>query len=92
MVILGLRVFGALWAVFFAFLVSFLISFLPLRFLIARKRSRNIDFPLRDMIKYALPASIAILSLNSLISTDIILVKHFFSAQDAGLYGGLSRW
>ncbi|MEK7502040.1 MAG: oligosaccharide flippase family protein [Patescibacteria group bacterium] len=90
LVILGLRVFGALWAVFFAFLVSFLISFLPLRFLIARKRSRNIDFPLRDMIKYALPASIAILSLNSLISTDIILVKHFFSAQDAGLYGGLS--
>ena len=77
---------------FFCILSIFFNIFSAFAFLIARKRSRNIDFPLRDMIKYALPASIAILSLNSLISTDIILVKHFFSAQDAGLYGGLSRW
>jgi len=90
LVMLGFKVFGALWAVFLAFLVSFLISFLPLRFLIVKKLSKNINFPLKDIVKYALPASIAILSLNSFISVDVILVKHFFNAQDAGLYGGLS--
>ncbi len=90
LVAIGFKVFGALWAVFLAFFVSFLISFLPLRFLIEKKRSKNIDFSLKDISRYALPASIAILSLNSFISTDVILVKHFFNAQDAGLYGGLS--
>lgn len=90
LVAIGLNVFGALWAIFLAFFVSFLISFVPLRFLIEKKRSKNIDFSLKNISKYALPASIAILSLNSFISTDVILVKHFFNAQDAGLYGGLS--
>lgn len=90
LVAIGLNVFGALWAIFLAFFVSFLISFVPLRFLIEKKRSKNVDLSIKNISKYALPASITILSLNSFISTDVILVKHFFNAQDAGLYGGLS--
>src|SRR3989344_4097747 len=48
------------------------------------------SLPLKNISNYAFPAAIAILALNSFISADVILVKHFFNAQDAGLYGGLS--
>jgi len=90
LVFLGFKVFGALWAILAAFLFPFLYTFIPLRFLITRKKSKDIKFPTREIIGYAFPTSIAILSLNSFVTTDVILVKHFFNAHDAGLYGGLS--
>lgn len=42
------------------------------------------------MFSYGIPSAIAIFSLSSFISNDIILVKHFFTPHDAGLYAGLS--
>ncbi len=90
LVLLGFKVFGALCAILVAFLFPFLFTFIPLSFLITRKKSKDIIFPTREIIRYAFPTSIAILSLNSFVTTDVILVKHFFSAHDAGLYGGLS--
>ncbi|MCL4418688.1 oligosaccharide flippase family protein [Patescibacteria group bacterium] len=90
LVLLGLKVFGALWAIFLASLLPFLLTFLPLRFLINKKSTKDIKFPTKEIIRYAFPTAIAILSLNSFISLDVVLVKHFFNAHDAGLYGGLS--
>jgi O-antigen/teichoic acid export membrane protein len=91
LVYFGYRAYGALWASFFGFLTPFLLGFIPLGFLIKPKQSiKNISIPTKEIISYAFPTSIAILSLTSLISVDVILVKHFFSATSAGLYGGLS--
>lgn len=90
LIFLGFKVFGALWAIFFAFSFTFCLTFIPLRFLINKKSSRNIKFPTKEIISYAVPTSLAILSLNSFVSIDVILVKHFFNPHEAGLYGGLS--
>ncbi len=90
LVTLGLKVFGALWAIFLSILIPFVFTFFPLRFLITHKGKMNVRFPMRDVLRYALPTSISILALNSLVSTDVVLVKHFFNSYEAGLYGGLS--
>lgn len=90
LVFLGFKVFGALWAILIAFSIPFFLTFLPLRFLINKKSTKDIKFPTREIMKYALPTSLAILSLNSFSSIDVILVKHFFNPHEAGLYGGLS--
>lgn len=90
LIFLGFKVFGALWAIFLAFLIPFLMTFIPLRSFFFKRNTRKIKFPTKEITLYALPTSIAIFSLNSLTSIDVILVKHFFHASDAGLYAGLS--
>src|SRR5258708_1531123 len=90
LVFLGFRVFGALWAIFLASIVSFTLQLFPLRFLLGKKTSLESRVSIKEILSYALPASVAILSLNSFISIDVILVKHFFNPHAAGLYGGLS--
>lgn len=90
LILLGFRVFGALWAIFLSFLVPFALGFLPLRFILAKRDNVSVSISTKEILGYAIPTSIAIFSVISLISTDVILVKHFFNAKEAGLYGGLS--
>src|SRR5581483_11342867 len=42
------------------------------------------------LFEYGGPAALALLSLTSLVNTDIILVKHFFNPKEAGIYATLS--
>ena len=44
----------------------------------------------KRILAYAGPIFLVSLSTNSLYSTDVILVKHFFEAQSAGIYAALS--
>lgn len=90
LVYLGFRVFGALVAILLATLTPFFLQFIPLRFLFKPNREREIKISSSEILKYALPTSIATLSFMSLTSADVILVKHFFNSTNAGLYGGLS--
>lgn len=43
-----------------------------------------------DAAAYGLPTFLAILGVTSIYSTDIVLVKHFFSPFDAGIYSAVS--
>src|SRR5205085_2537303 len=54
------------------------------------KHRERIKIPLREIMKYALPTSFTVLALSAFTSTDVLLVKHFFNAHDAGFYAGLS--
>lgn len=89
LVYLGYRVFGGLWAIFIMYLMIFLLGLAPLKKILVKHGAR-VKFPYKEVFFYALPTSVAVLSIFSLISSDVILVKHFFSPIDAGLYGGLS--
>jgi O-antigen/teichoic acid export membrane protein len=89
-VILGLRVFGAISSTFFSYLATLLLGFIPLKFLFTKIKTKDVNVPTKDLIKYAIPTSITVLSLFSFISTDVILVRHFFTPFQAGLYGGLA--
>lgn len=86
---LGFGVGGAVLAIIVSYALPYLVSFYPLRPLWHhKKKDMGIDW--KEIFVYAGPTMIAALGMTSLYSTDIILVKHFFPAFEAGLYGGLS--
>lgn len=86
---LGLKVYGVFIAILIAVLIPFVLQFIPLRSLIGKKTTDS-NISNKEILGYAFPTTIAMLSLMSLTSTDVVLVKHFFSSTEAGLYGGLS--
>lgn len=89
LVMLGFNVYGAIFATLVFSLIDFIFGFYPITRII-KTPSENINIGTKTFISYAAPTAIAIFSLSSFISIDVILVKHYFSAVDAGLYGGLS--
>lgn len=90
LVFLGAGAVGGLFGIAVLPLVAYVIAFWPLRKLLKTKDSPENYFETKAVLKYAIIASIGILSLSSFISSDVILVKHFFTESEAGLYGGLS--
>lgn len=89
LIIMGFKVYGALAAVIIFSLLDFVFGFIPLKSVILNA-GKKIDIGRNDIVSYAVPTTIAIFSLSSFISTDVLVVKHFFNSQDAGFYGGLS--
>ena len=92
LVFLGFGIKGVIWVLFFSNMALFVISFIPLRFIfrIKRKTQASTAIDYRNLLSYGIPSSLATLGLASLISTDILLVKHFYDPQQAGIYAGLS--
>lgn len=89
LVFTGFAVGGAMLAFFVAGLIPYCLTFLRLPFLLHRSEKKTtINFA--TMFKYAGPATLTFLGLTSFISTDIILVKHFFDPVQAGVYATLS--
>jgi O-antigen/teichoic acid export membrane protein len=83
----GLR--GAVIGFFLSFFLPYIITFIPLKKYFSYKESRKkINFG--EVLKYSLPALIALGSLGSFMSADIILVKHFFAESIVGQYAALS--
>ena len=89
LVFLGFNVIGGLFGYISAFLASFLLSFIPLKF-IFHKEFKIPHISNMQLLFYGVPAALSLFGLTSLINTDIILVKHFFTPQLAGTYAGLS--
>src|SRR5258708_9190943 len=79
---LGYSVIGATFAMLLAGAVSYIISFYPLKF-VFDKKIKSSSIPNKELFLYGFPSALALLGLTSLISSDIILVKHFFSPQQA---------
>lgn len=90
LVFMGFRVFGGLFAVMFMSIASILLGFIPLRFLFKKTDKTKVVISKREIFAYAIPTTIAVLGLTSFISMDVILVRHFFNSEQAGLYAGLS--
>jgi O-antigen/teichoic acid export membrane protein len=90
LVLMGIRVFGALGGILLSALATFIIGFFPIREVFSRIKNNQEEIPLRQITFFALPTILVIFSLISFTSTDVILVKHFFSPQNAAVYGGLS--
>ena len=88
-VFLGYSVMGAAGAILISGIGGYLVSFIPLRSFLFKK-IKNSDIDNADIFHYGTPTALALLGLISFISSDIILVKHFFDPVNAGLYAGLS--
>ena len=89
MVLAGFSLGGVMWGLLISSSVPYILSFLPLKFLL----DKGIAAPkisLNTLLSYGAPASLATFGLTSFVTTDIILVKHFFDPQAAGIYATLS--
>lgn len=89
-VLIGFRAFSGLGAMIAMGLSAFLIAFLPMRFIFAKKIENTAKVPIKEVLKYALPVFITVLFMTSFTSSDVILVKHFLSPTMAGYYSGIS--
>lgn len=90
LVFLGLNVKGAIWAVFISGLTPFILGLVYLKFVWTSKMNKKSKINLKNILSFGIPSSLAVFGMTSLISTDILLVKHFFDPLQAGLYAGLS--
>lgn len=89
-VILGFKLKAVMWAIFISSAIPFVISFIPLKFLFKSQGHISDKIHFRELFSYGVPSSLAALGLTSLISMDILLVKHFYDPLQAGIYAGLS--
>lgn len=88
-VFMGYAVDGAMIAFILSYSIPFFLSFIPLRFLFQSKETPP-QINTKELLSYGVPSAIALFALTSFITTDIILVKHFWDPQQAGIYAGLA--
>lgn len=86
LVMFGFSVLGAIWGVLLGVVLAYFYS----QYFVRDIKITKTDYDIRPFIKYSMPALIQALSFTSLFTTDLILVKHFLSAHDAGVYAALS--
>jgi O-antigen/teichoic acid export membrane protein len=84
---IGFGINGAVGAVVLAAATSYLISFYPLKSLLKQKKEQ---IEIKEIFQYSFPVFFTLLFTTWLYNIDVILVKHFFTAQAAGEYGALS--
>ncbi len=84
----GWAVFGAVVSLILSAVFVFLITRISLApYLEGNRQKMPRVLP---VAKYSFPVLLQGLALNSMYSTDLILVKHFLSSQEAGIYASLS--
>jgi len=89
LILLGFSVFGAIMG----YLLAGLIDFFFVRWILKEfrtKKAKNLFKKNREVFLYAIPIFISSFFTYALISIDVIVVKHYFSADDAGVYIVLS--
>lgn len=89
LVYLSYRVFGAILAILAGTIVSYVLALFYTKKIIGEKEKRQ-GFNSREVFSYALPVFFSILAFTSLYTTDIVLARHFLSAQEAGFYAALA--
>lgn len=88
LIVLGLKLFGALIGMLTAVLAGFIITRMSLsKYLLGQRGEKPEIIP---FFRQSFPFFFQGLAFISMSSTDILLVKHFFSPTDAGTYAYLS--
>ncbi|MCS7092244.1 MAG: oligosaccharide flippase family protein [Patescibacteria group bacterium] len=88
-VYLGWEVAGALVGFLIALVLEIMVMLYYLRNILVLKFKIKLKNKL-SIFKYAIPTLFSTFSVNSLISTDVLLAKHHLSSFDAGIYAALS--
>lgn len=90
LVYLGYKVNGAMWGFFLSFSAPYIFFLLSLRSYFVKEIISEHPVSVQKLFSYGGPSALALLGLTFFITTDIILVKHFYQAKQAGVYAGLS--
>lgn len=70
-------------------LVSYVLSFIPVKFLFTYEE-KPLHITKKQTLGYSVPIFLTTLGVTVLFSQDILLVKHFFTSHEAGIYSSLS--
>ena len=70
-------------------IVVYALYFLPIGFILQKKKA-VVAIDMMPAVRYMIPTFLAILGITAIYSQDVVLVKHYLSAADAGLYAALS--
>lgn len=89
LVFLGFGLFGAVFSFFLTSIFSISITLYLVRDFIKGDRHEPIPEK-KEMFRFIFPVFFTNLAITSLITSDIILVRHFFPSYEAGLYSALS--
>lgn len=88
LILFGLAVDGAMIAYVSAALLGVYITNFYLKI---KKINKKESLPnIKSMLIFTVPVLLQTVSTTSIYSSDVILVKHFFSSHDAGIYASLS--
>lgn len=90
-VIMNFKALGGLLGFCFSTLCGFILSVFQLPpWIFKMKRAEYLDLKinlkLKEIYGYFLPVSVALISYTLFTNIDVVLVKHFFSNSDAGIY------
>lgn len=88
LIVLNFAVFGAMVSMLTAALLAWFFTRFSLREYLSKPKDKSPD--LAPLLKYSVPVFLHALALTSFYSTDVILVKHFFPAHQAGIYASLA--
>jgi len=80
------------WTLFLGIIANvfgYLLTLIPLRSILSNK-PKKISMSAKSAIVYSVPTFIAIFCMTALYSQDVVLVKHFFPPELAGIYSSLS--
>lgn len=88
LVYLGFRVGGAVLAFAIAAILGWYITNFYLKD--NAKGKDNFTLDIKPMLLFTIPVLVQSFATTSLYSADVILVKHFFSSHEAGIYASLS--
>lgn len=84
--------FGVGWTLFsnvVANIITYFLYFFPLSFLL-RHKTKRLTITKDHAVRYGIPVLLATLGITVMNTQDILLVKHYFSSYDAGIYSSLS--
>ena len=87
-VLFGFLVFGAMLGILASILLSLVFTYWCIIPLLKTKKEKAPN--ILPLLKYSLPVFFQGVALTSIYSTDVLLVKHFFTAQEAGIYSSLA--
>jgi O-antigen/teichoic acid export membrane protein len=85
---IGLKTIGAVYSLIIASVLAYFLSLIPLKKILGAKQTK---FKLESIKSIFGNTFFALLVISILNFIDVILVKHFFSAHDAGIYSALSN-
>ncbi|HEY4509990.1 MAG TPA: oligosaccharide flippase family protein [Candidatus Paceibacterota bacterium] len=88
-VLFGFRVAGALAGVLIALAVVYILALVFLRDVIWGKTKERFSFD-RHFFRHALWMSLGFLGLHILLNADILLVKYYFTPQEAGMFSAFA--
>ena len=88
LIYIGLKASGAIAAVSIALAVAFILTFPSLN--LKKSKKTAIKLESKEIYKFTIISFIALFLMTMIYSIDVFLVKHFFSADNAGQYAVLS--